>query len=446
MRSGACSRRPGTSMSVRAPSAPRSSGADTSTCSPTVKRSHRSSRRRRGVARPPQSRVVLGLAGVDRPGVASIASAAEARSAEVGVVGRRHRWSVAHCGTDVDAGLDADRAAATDSKGSAADGRRVLDGTRRDVRGVSAGRRRQRSLARSRRRRRQARSRPRRSASSNGQLGGAVEHECARREVAHAVDVATRHDARRSWPSDGPVGACGRRRRATPDARPGAGRRSRRGGRRRRRAPTASSAGAAGVSGRGVLGRSARRDGQASACAEVAARTVGRRPRSRRRAQSDCVQAARSVRAVASAPTGARTGAVRPRPRHARATVDAPADRAAAGLEGPSGVVDLLHPDEPGPVGRVLELGDRRGAEHRQALPLAQEAPHDRAAPAARRGRRRRSASGGSRPAPERRPAGLVEQRDAAHGQHDDDAAADEGLRHARGDASSRGWCRAPSR
>ncbi len=37
----------------------------------------------------------------------------------------------------------------------------------------------------------------------------------------------------------------------------------------------------------------------------------------------------------------------------------------------------------------------------------------------------------------ERRPAGLVEQRDAAHGEHHDDAATDEGLRHARGDGGA---------
>ena len=51
-----------------------------------------------------------------------------------------------------------------------------------------------------------------------------------------------------------------------------------------------------------------------------------------------------------------------------------------------------------------------------------------------------------SSPAPSGRPAGLVEQGQPRHGQHDHDAAADERLRHARRDPAAEDACPAASR
>ena len=77
-----------------------------------------------------------------------------------------------------------------------------------------------------------------------------------------------------------------------------------------------------------------------------------------------------------------------------------------------------------------VELGDRR-ARRTSAAPRSCGSGPRRAAPApASRARSRRSGPGASRPRPQRRPARLVEQRDARHGQHDHDAAPDDRLRH----------------
>src|SRR4051794_11504356 len=79
----------------------------------------------------------------------------------------------------------------------------------------------------------------------------------------------------------------------------------------------------------------------------------------------------------------------------------------------------------------ALDLRHRRAAEHRKPHTPAEHTPYERDE------EQHRDADAGDQvgmgvvlAGAERRPAGLVEQRDAGHGEHDHDAAADHRLRY----------------